>query len=62
MPLHAWWLVGRAVKEGMLLLTCRLLAALTRLVVPSEAKHVGQVFTELSSPRQASLGHACASV
>ena len=38
-----------------------MLAALARLVISSEAKHVGQVFTKLSSSREASLsdtGHS----
>ena len=39
----------------MLLLTCGLLGTLTRLIVPCEAEHVGQVFAELSSSAEASL-------
>ena len=39
----------------MLLLTCGLLGTLTRLIVPCEAEHVGQVFTKLSSSAEASL-------
>ena len=31
----------------LLLLTCRLFRALSALVIPREAKHISQVFTEL---------------
>ena len=43
------------------MLTCGLLARLTRLVISSETEHVGQVLAKLSGSRQASLGHTCCS-
>ena len=39
----------------LLLLTCRLFRALSALVIPREAKHVGQVLSKLSGSRKASL-------
>ena len=43
----------------LLLLTCRLFRALSALIIPCEAKHVGQVFSKLPCSRKASLSDTC---